>query len=124
MKNGIEQIAEERERQKNVERFDVIHDDGYANQELIGAAICYAANAMNKERGFTFMDARIISYKESVSKKGDVYLVPSGFKDPFPWSSEWDKRDKHDVHRSLVIAGALIAAELDRLSSLINPSKS
>lgn len=34
---------------------------------------------------------------------------------PWPWPTEWDKRGKHSRHRQLEIAGALIAAEIDRL---------
>ncbi|HCT33652.1 MAG TPA: hypothetical protein DF966_10890, partial [Sulfitobacter sp.] len=39
------------------------------------------------------------------------------FEDPWPseWDDEWDKRDQLDRRRKLVIAGALIAAEIDRL---------
>jgi len=53
------------------------------------------------------------------------------FVDPWPWFDEvevtrygdglttqvpaWDKRKKHNKLRRLVIAGALIAAEIDRL---------
>ena len=39
------------------------------------------------------------------------------FIDPWPakWSAAWDKRSKHNRLRRLTIAGALIAAEIDRL---------
>jgi hypothetical protein len=37
--------------------------------------------------------------------------------DAWPWSRNWDKRDKHSRTRRLEIAGALIAAEIDRLVS-------
>jgi hypothetical protein len=36
----------------------------------------------------------------------------------WPWSRAWDKRDKHDRRRQLVIAGALIVAEIERLDRL------
>jgi hypothetical protein len=36
--------------------------------------------------------------------------------DAFPWGSCDDKRAKHSRLRQLAIAGALIAAEIDRLS--------
>lgn len=35
--------------------------------------------------------------------------------DPWPWDVAWDKRYKHDRLKQLAIAGALIAAEIDRL---------
>jgi hypothetical protein len=58
----------------------------------------------------------------------------SGTIDPWPWFDEvpetryaddnswrrvkvWDKREKHDRMRRLEIAGALIAAEIDRLEA-------
>jgi hypothetical protein len=43
-----------------------------------------------------------------------VYIL---FADPCPesWAPEYDKRGKHDRLRRLEIAGALIAAEIDRI---------
>jgi hypothetical protein len=37
------------------------------------------------------------------------------WQDPWPWEPEWDKRGSGDRMRDLVKAGALIAAEIDRL---------
>jgi hypothetical protein len=36
----------------------------------------------------------------------------------WPWPAEFDKREKHGQKRSLEIAGALIAAELDRIERI------
>lgn len=33
------------------------------------------------------------------------------------WDPQYDKRDKHDILRSLIISGALIAAQIDLLQS-------
>lgn len=33
----------------------------------------------------------------------------------WPWDKSWDKRNQHNHIRRLAIAGALIAAEIDRL---------
>jgi hypothetical protein len=35
--------------------------------------------------------------------------------DPWPWDAQCDKRKTHDDIKRLVISGALIAAEIDRL---------
>ncbi len=42
------------------------------------------------------------------------YLAPKDV--PWPWELESDKSHKHDYERRLEIAGALCAAELDRLA--------
>ena len=84
-KTGIELIAEERKRQIEKEGWSHEHDAQHKNGELAQAAACYALNKLP---------------------------VP---KLKFPWPQHWDKRKKHDRKKSLAIAGALIAAELDRL---------
>lgn len=122
MKSGIELIAEERQRQIDVEKWDYKHDEDYKNGELIGAAACYAANAINKD-GVNKVRVQIHLPAEhgflvNTGDRGDRKLRKAGWYDAWPWGNEWDKREKHDKHRSLVIAGALIAAELDRLNNL------
>lgn len=97
MKTGIELIAEERTRQIEVEGWTSDHDDKHANEEMARAAMCYA-NPIPSE-GF------ITAY--------------------WPWEREWYKPSKYndsklqprkiDRVRELVKAGALIAAEIDRL---------
>ena len=106
MKTGIELIAEERQRQIEKEGWDSTHDAEHAGGDMIGASMCYAANALNKIHGEEMARAQIRSYDEN----GGEWM------DAWPWSKDWDKREKHDAKRSLIIAGALIAAELDRIS--------
>lgn len=56
--------------------------------------------------------------KEQPAPHGLRSLRTSGGADevgPWPWSDAWDKRKKHDRIRQLSIAGALIAAEINRL---------
>jgi len=96
--NGAESILVERRRQVEKELFDETHDSipsGHVLGQLALAAACYAVN------------------------KGPLYaeVICSGFRGPdaWPWDSCYDKRQKHDRRRSLVIAGALIAAEIDRI---------
>lgn len=88
--NGSERIAKERKRQIEVEGWNSEHDGNHGD-DLAWAAVCYAA-------------------------PGPVF--ESQGVDPWPWESGWDKRKKHDRIRQLEIAGALIAAEIDRLLRL------
>lgn len=114
--NGIELIKQERERQINKEGWSAEHDKQHTHGELAWVAVCYTAPTQ--------------VLKESRRQGGTIY-----FQDCFPcqWDKGWDKRDydmKHDkpvdneslpIHeriRNLVKAGALIAAEIDRLSNL------
>lgn len=94
---GVEMIATERKRQIEEEGFDTKHDEENIDGELALAAACYAA-------------------PEPVFVKQQVNPLDIRFRDAWPWSwgIEWDKRFKHDRLRSLVIAGALIAAEIER----------
>ena len=121
MKSGIELISEERKRQIEVEKWDYQHDDDYKNGELIGAAACYAVNALNKDGIKSRVQIRLEAESSFLSgntgDRGDRQLRKAGWYDAWPWDSQWDKRAKHDKQRSLVIAGALIAAELDRVQA-------
>ena len=86
--SGVALIAAERSRQVTEEGWTSEHDDGHgAAEELAWAAACYAAPA----------DIRDTS-------GGRV----------FPWASDPDRSGKSRI-RQLVIAGALVAAEIDRL---------
>lgn len=93
--NGVGLIASERQRQIESEGWDWSHDDDHGDGELAMAAACYATPRQ-------------------------IYVAagPGAFRDPWPWRREWDKRQKHDRFRQLAIAGALIAAEIDRLQRL------
>ncbi len=108
MKSGIEYIAEERQRQVSEEGWTKEHDDKHTDRSLAMAAALYAT----PER----------LYRVNVRE----YVITA--KDPWPWHDliepprgghfisipAWDKRIKHSEFRRLQIAGALIAAELDR----------
>lgn len=99
MATGAELIAEERQRQIDEEGWTSKHDDSHTSFSLTRAAICYAARAIG------------IQCFESITptRKRHVY------QDLWPWEGKWDKRKQHGVLKCLVIAGALIAAEIDRL---------
>jgi hypothetical protein len=96
MKSGIELIAEERERQVSVEGWTPEHDDEHDTNELTDAAICYAL----------FASEGLRSHQELTRR--------------WPWEPEWWKPAPNAV-RNLVKAGALIAAEIDRLQRTTLP---
>lgn len=90
MATGAELIAAERDRQMDSEGWSSEHDDAHVNDEIAMAASCYALP--NRHR-------RLIAD------------VPAGW----PWSTDFWKPSTDDRVRELVKAGALIAAEIDRL---------
>lgn len=89
LSSGISMIAEERQRQQDREGYTNGHDAGHDQSELAWAAAAYAAPGP-------------VVHKEN----GD---------DIWPWGPESDKRTKHSRCKRLIIAGALCAAEIDRL---------
>ena len=89
---GSDLIAAERLRQKEVELWSETHDDNeHDNAELIRAAVAYAE----------FTRAKIM-YGSNTPPYN------------WPWDTSWWK-PSNDLVRNLVKAGALIAAEIDRL---------
>lgn len=89
MKTGIEFITSERERQKIEEGYNTEHDwREHSVGELANAASCYA------------MTPEIRPHE----------LPPCHF----PWIDGWNPTPENRV-RELSIAGALIAAEIDRI---------
>ena len=97
MKTGTELIAEERQRQIEKEGWTKEHDAKHIKEELSFAAACYALPnrcryTIAKSAGFTS-------------------TVP----DFWSFKFEWWKPTPDDRVRELVKAGALIAAEIDRL---------
>ena len=114
--SGIRLITAERKRQIEKEGWSLKHDlEEHSEGDLALAAICYATPVRIFER---------LDYAHGVN-----------FVDPWPFDGEWDKRFSYGERRSnpgnvppnpetytkeeridlLVKAGALIAAEIDRL---------
>lgn len=107
MGDGVSIIAAERQRQVEVEGYRFAHDDQHDEGELAIAAACYAASSANSQ---LFIDST-----------GDGQVRESGgMVDPWPFEKELDKRLKHNRIKKLAIAGALIAAELDRLLRIVD----
>ena len=85
---GIELIAAERQRQVTEEGWTPEHDDQHEGNELLQAAVWYLDNGAVFDFGLT---------------------LP-----PWPWEPDaWKPSD--DLIKQLTKAGALIAAEIDRL---------
>ena len=96
--DGANRIFIERRRQIEEEHYSAVHDDSHVHGEIALAAIAYAA----PERVF------VLRHSPSSMR----------FVDTWPWEEAYDKRQGHDRLRRLEIAGALIAAEIDRLLRL------
>jgi len=93
MKTGIELIADERERQINEEGWNIEHDKIANNDgQLVSAAILYAIEDDNR------------MYEHSPENV-------------WPWDMTWWKPTPNNRVRELVKAGALIAAEIDRINN-------
>lgn len=115
MKSGVELIMDERKRQIEEEGWTAEHDDRHGDGKLSLAACCYA------------MPVPLFEKVETSSK----FL----FQDPWPWDMSYDKRHRCKASDRgvrakpyeytpgermdlLVKAGALIAAEIDRINRL------
>lgn len=103
MKTGIELIADERQRQMDKEGWNSEHDAGHTKGEL---AIAGAIYAMPEKRRTTK------TVPNAFSQRGFIQ-VPKNW----PWHIDWWKPSPHDRVRELVKAGALVAAEIDRLQN-------
>ena len=84
---GAELITQERRRQINSEGYSYEHDDKHNNGELAYVASCYAGRFIHSQSP----------------------LPPA-----WPWESQHWKPSDNPI-RNLIKAGALIAAEIDRL---------
>ena len=108
---GVVLIANERQRQLNEKGYLAEVDDGHTTGELALVAALYASP--EQLYSLSMQDDR--SHQEPGRRGLDIEI-----NDPWPayWPERYDKRAKHTPLRRLVIAGALIAAEIDRLLRL------
>ena len=97
--NGVALIAIERLRQITKEGWTTEHDDSHTGSQLRDAAECYL---------FELRSRNAVVH---------IHQTPPS---AWPWDREWWK-PTHDNVRQLVKAGALIAAEIDRLQRQITP---
>lgn len=128
MTSGIDLIAFERDRQLEDEGYDSNHDDGHSRGALAWAAVCYAAPGPVYRHGWTHArrDNRVLPGVRVPNVDPSPWPTSIRFDDPWPWEAAADKRagDLDDLDpldqcqiriRELTKAGALIAAEIDRL---------
>lgn len=111
-KTGVELIAEERKRQIEIEGWTSEHDAKHDNFQLAAGAASYAAHAISEH-----MEAKRFT-NQSPLAKFEVYWFGTdkqGWIDGWPWDGFW--KPTGDPVRDLTKAGALIAAEIDRLQN-------
>lgn len=102
--NAIIEIAKERERQIAAEGYSEAHDDAHRHGELAFAAGAHALRAANLNRP-----------KAAVLP---AQLGPAAIYSGDLWPADWGVMKLHDQRRSLVIAAALLVAEIERLDRL------
>lgn len=100
MATGALLIAVERDRQITSEGWTDEHDDEHTGGDLIDAAHAYALAAMA-----SYFDANNVTFADIRAGRPP---------NDWPWEASWWK-PSDDPIRNLVKAGALIAAEIDRL---------
>ena len=113
---GVALIAAERERQVKVEGWSANHDDQHRAGGLVMAAICYAAPKRIFVRRVGRNDA--ISFEDPWPwEGGDKRMKTKAIIDSKRFGEIPDPKDYTAEERldMLVKAGALIAAEIDRL---------
>lgn len=106
--SGLDQIAVERARQKHMEGWDYIHDEQHTKGEIALAAACYAAHA-------ACVEALDRLEELSEDERIRVRMAQNFVHQMWPWAEHWFK-PTHGATRNLVKAGALIAAEIDRVN--------
>lgn len=87
---AISEIADERARQINKEGWSSAHDDEHTEGQLAQAALCYVY--------------------------ASIFAPQTFLRRYWPWDDVWWKPS--DERRNLVKAGALIAAEIDRIDRI------
>lgn len=104
---GHSLITQERLRHIDDEGFTSEHDDEHRNGELAAAAVCYAMHPLARKAKREYRrlgaDDRMVSGMQSLL---DFF---------WPWERKWWRPTPRRRVRELVKAGALIAAEIDRL---------
>ena len=121
---GAQLITQERRRQQKKDGWTAEHDSGHEYEELAWAAVCYAAPSTVTAEKITL----IRQWGCNCRSVDECYCSDhpkecENVRDPWPWDDDEDKRGQHSRLRQLVIAGALIAAEIDRLQAEDNPKQ-
>jgi len=104
--SGIELIAAERERQTSAEGYTPEHDDDHNTGDLPAAASAYTLLVCDQ-----VYPEQYKSFEEQAKERCEK---------GWPWDEEMWKPSPDPI-RNLVKAGALIAAEIDRLQRIAPP---
>ena len=108
--NGVELIAQERQRQIEKEGWTPEHDDEAIHGEMAIAGACYVFDLISSYKTIT-----------NTELSNDYWRIRVNL---WPWHDRYFKPTWNDPIKELTKAGALIAAEIDRLQRLQeNPSK-
>lgn len=106
--SGIELIAAERQRQIEKEGWTAEHDKYHDRHELLDAARCY------------IISSEACSYSPNNVTFNGGYRPNEGTPRDWPWDDIFWKPTGDPV-KDLIKAGALIAAEIDRLQNVVGP---
>lgn len=104
----VDEIAKERQRQVGKEGWTLEHDDEHTDGSLADAAACYAATT----RAFKAEEFAGVGYKPYTSYS-ELW--------PKSWADRWF-RPKRARRRNLIVAAALIVAEIERLDRAASPA--
>jgi hypothetical protein len=96
---ALQDVADERARQVNVEGWTREHDDAHKDGELSRAAACYAMSAVETMTG-----------REPMTWDDDFLSAL------WPWDRSWWK--SKSASKDLIRAAALLIAEIERLHRL------
>ena len=100
MKSGVDLIAEERKRQVEEENWDEEHDRELPVGDLAVFGACYVLDFAARYSG------QHETWRAKYNKASKAL---------FPFDDEWWKPTPDNPIKQLIKAGALIAAEIDRL---------
>lgn len=99
---AAQDILNERRRQIESEGWSEDHDDQHTDQSLALVAALYAAP--------------VELFGAETDSNGRFFA----FEDPWPttWDESWDRRDDFSPRRRLVVAAALLIAEIERIDRM------
>ena len=115
MKTGIQLIAEERLRQATHESYTAEHDDTHNKRQLARAAAGYLTHYA--ERAWVLDPVAAAALPGNGPEASAKYYQANDAPDiwPFDWADDWKPKD---IMSDLIRAGALVAAEIDRLQRI------
>jgi hypothetical protein len=119
--SGADLIAAERQRQIDAEGYSHEHDDEHGHGQIAWAAACYAAPGPIYRQSWTHRRPNAPDRSgRSVMEPSSPWATQVTFREPWPWDYRAfkpsdDESGIPDRIRELTKAGALLAAEIDRL---------